>query len=84
MPPRSLYTDPNTPAFRHLRRRPWQLPMPRATDGFIFKATGQWTPRDGMLFYATYSEGFRPGLLNRPGGAAGPGGYTVPFALDTR
>jgi outer membrane receptor protein involved in Fe transport len=35
------------------------------------------------MFYATYSEGFRPGLLNRPGGAQGPGGYTVPFALDT-
>lgn len=36
-----------------------------------------------MLFYATYSEGFRPGLLNRPGGRPGPNGYTVPYALDT-
>jgi iron complex outermembrane receptor protein len=33
--------------------------------------------------YLTWSEGFRPGLLNRPGGAAGPNGYTVPFALRT-
>jgi outer membrane receptor protein involved in Fe transport len=53
------------------------------TDGFIFKGTLEWRPTDTALFYATVSEGFRPGLLNRPGGAAGPGGYTVPFALDT-
>ena len=49
----------------------------------IFKLTGTWTPSDNLLFYGTYSEGFRPGLLNRPGGASGPGGYTVPYALDT-
>jgi outer membrane receptor protein involved in Fe transport len=42
-----------------------------------------YTPNDDLLFYVTYSEGFRPGLLNRPGGAAGPNGFTVPFALDT-
>ncbi|MEL7489052.1 MAG: TonB-dependent receptor, partial [Pseudomonadota bacterium] len=35
------------------------------------------------LLFATYSEGFRPGLLNRPGGASGPNGFTVPFELDT-
>ena len=52
-------------------------------DGFIFKGTVTLTPSDDLLFYATYSEGFRPGLLNRPGGAAGPNGFTVPFALDT-
>ncbi len=53
------------------------------TDGTIFKFTLQWAPTDNYLFYATASEGFRPGLLNRPGGASGPGDYTVPFALDT-
>jgi outer membrane receptor protein involved in Fe transport len=53
------------------------------TDGFIYKLTGEWTPTANTLFYATYSEGFRPGLLNRPGGAAGPGSYTVPFEVDT-
>ncbi|MEL6857606.1 MAG: TonB-dependent receptor [Pseudomonadota bacterium] len=58
-------------------------PDKAATDGAIFKLTGTWTPSSDLLFYATYSEGFRPGLLNRPGGAAGPGGYTVPFAVDT-
>jgi outer membrane receptor protein involved in Fe transport len=58
-------------------------PDKAATDGVIVKATGTWTPNSDLLFYATYSEGFRPGLLNRPGGAAGPNGFTVPFAVDT-
>ena len=58
-------------------------PDKAATDGMIYKLTGTWTPTDDVLFYATYSEGFRPGLLNRPGGAAGPNGYTVPYAVDT-
>ena len=53
------------------------------TDGFIFKGTLTYTPTPDLLFYATYSEGFRPGLLNRPGGAAGPNGFTVPYQLDT-
>ncbi len=58
-------------------------PDTAATDGAIYKLTGTWTPNSDVLFYATYSEGFRPGLLNRPGGAAGPNNYTVPFAVDT-
>lgn len=62
---------------------PFGNPDAAATDGFIFKGTLEWRPTDTTLFYATVSEGFRPGLLNRPGGAAGPGGYTVPYALDT-
>ena len=62
---------------------PAGAPTSARTDGVITKFTGTWTPTVNTLFYATYSEGFRPGLLNRPGGAAGPGGYTVPFALDT-
>ena len=52
-------------------------------EGVIVKGTATVTPADGLLFYATYSEGFRPGLLNRPGGAQGPGGFTVPFELET-
>ena len=58
-------------------------PDKAATDGVIYKATGTWTPSSDLLFYATYSEGFRPGLLNRPGGAPGPNNYTVPFAVET-
>ena len=60
-----------------------RAPGSAQTDGAIFKLTGTWTPTDRALFYATYSEGFRPGLLNRPGGAQGPSGFTVPFVLDT-
>jgi len=77
------YTDPNAPGIPASVAAALAAPDAARAEGFIFKATGQWTPRDGMLFYATYSEGFRPGLLNRPGGASGPGGYTVPFALES-
>jgi outer membrane receptor protein involved in Fe transport len=59
-----------------------RAPDKAETDGVIMKFTGTWTPNDDMLFYATYSQGFRPGTLNRPGGAT-QGAYTVPFALDT-
>ena len=58
-------------------------PDKASTSGFIFKGNISFTPVDGVLLYATYSEGFRPGLLNRPGGAAGPNGFVVPFELDT-
>ncbi len=51
--------------------------------GVIFKGTVSLTPADGIMFYATYSEGFRPGLLNRPGGATSSSGYTVPFTLQS-
>jgi len=54
------------------------------TDGFIFKGNVTWTPTPDLLFYATYSEGFRPGVLNRPGGAMNAdGSFTVPFVVDT-
>lgn len=53
------------------------------TDGVILKVNAEWTPTADLLFYATFSEGFRPGLLNRPGGAPGPNGYSVPFEVDT-
>lgn len=53
------------------------------TDGTIFKFSVSWRPNDDSLLYATASEGFRPGLLNRPGGAIGPNNFSVPFELDT-
>jgi len=52
-------------------------------SGTIMKLTLSYKPSDDTLFYATFSEGYRPGLLNRPGGAAGPGNYSVPFELAT-
>ncbi len=64
-------------------------PDKAVADGFIKKATLTWTPNGDMLFYGTYSEGFRPGLLNRPGGATlndpatGAVLFTVPHVVDT-
>ena len=52
------------------------------TDGVIGKFSLSWTPSENQLYYVTWSEGFRPGFLNRPGGAAA-GNYTVPYAFDT-
>ncbi|MCP9221177.1 TonB-dependent receptor [Erythrobacter sp. LQ02-29] len=60
-----------------------RAPNEAKTSGVIFKGTVNFTPTDDLLFYATYSEGFRPGLLNRPGGAQGPNGFNVPFELET-
>jgi len=49
------------------------------TDGTIGKITYSWNPSDDIMYYVTWSEGFRPGLLNRPGGSSTPDGkYTVP------
>jgi outer membrane receptor protein involved in Fe transport len=58
-------------------------PDKAVADGTIFKATVDWRPIPGHMYYFTLSEGFRPGLLNRPGGAAGPNNFTVPFELET-
>jgi outer membrane receptor protein involved in Fe transport len=60
-----------------------RAPDTASTSGTIFKGTLTLTPTPDLLFYATYSEGFRPGLLNRPGGALGPDGFVVPFAVET-
>ncbi len=54
------------------------------TDGVIGKISLSWTPNEDQLYYVTWSEGRRPGFLNRPGGAtSADGSYTVPFAFDT-
>jgi iron complex outermembrane receptor protein len=54
------------------------------TDGVIGRASLAWTPTDDQMYYATWSQGFRPGLLNRPGGQCNAAGsFCVPFALDT-
>ena len=58
-------------------------PDKAVADGTIFKATLDWRPIPGQMYYLTWSEGFRPGLLNRPGGASGPNNFTVPYELDT-
>lgn len=62
-----------------------RAPDTASTSGVIFKGTVTLTPTPDLLFYATYSEGFRPGLLNRPGGSVAPGGsgFVVPFEVET-
>ncbi len=60
-------------------------PDKAVADGTIFKATLGWRPQPEHLYYVTLSEGFRPGLLNRPGGrpSADGSGFVVPFELQT-
>ncbi|MEM1411388.1 MAG: TonB-dependent receptor [Pseudomonadota bacterium] len=60
-----------------------QAPDSATTEGVIGRLSVSYRPSDSTMLYATWSQGFRPGLLNRPGGAAGPNGFTVPFDLDT-
>ncbi|MCY4533455.1 MAG: TonB-dependent receptor plug domain-containing protein [Gammaproteobacteria bacterium] len=60
-------------------------PDKAVADGTIFKATLDWRPAPAHLYYMTISEGFRPGLLNRPGGSPSRDGsdFIVPYELDT-
>ena len=60
-------------------------PDKAVADGTIFKATLDWRPAPAHLYYVTLSEGFRPGLLNRPGGSPSKdgSGFVVPNVLDT-
>jgi iron complex outermembrane receptor protein len=54
------------------------------TDGTIGKVTYSWNPSEDLMYYVTMSEGFRPGLLNRPGGdSTSDGSYTVPFITES-
>lgn len=54
------------------------------SDGTIIKATAKWTPDEDTMYYVTYSEGYRPGLLNRPVGSSNAdGSYVVPASIDS-
>ena len=53
-------------------------------DGMIGKVSISWMPNDDQMWYVTWSEGFRTGLLNRPGGAyQAANDYTVPFDVKS-
>jgi iron complex outermembrane recepter protein len=41
------------------------VPRRSKDDGFIHRVSAQWKPRDGLMFYSTWSRGFRPGGINR-------------------
>ena len=59
-------------------------PDKAATDGVIGKVTYSWDKSEDVMYYVTWSEGFRPGLLNRPVGSSSPdGSYTVKPAVDS-
>ena len=59
-------------------------PDKAADDGIIGKLTLSYSPTDDQLWYVTWSEGFRTGLLNRPGGAyQSATNYTVPFDVKS-
>lgn len=57
-----------------------QVPKGAEAKGWVFKGNISWTPNENTLLYFTYSEGFRPGLPNRPAGA---GGGAVPAVVRT-
>lgn len=58
---------------------------PLQEDDVIPKVTLTWTPNADQLYYATYSEGFRPGGFNRGGGRIGtaPNAQVTPFTYAT-
>jgi iron complex outermembrane receptor protein len=45
-------------------------PKQSKDSGFTYRFNGTWKPRPGLLFYATWSKGFRPGGINRQPGLA--------------
>ncbi|PCI62902.1 MAG: TonB-dependent receptor [Kordiimonadales bacterium] len=59
--------------------------QPIKSDDVILKFNVSYTPSDDVLFYATYSQGFRPGGFNRGGGipSANPAFPTVNVTYDT-
>ena len=46
-------------------------PKQSKADGFTYRFNGTWKPRPGLLAYATWSKGFRPGGINRQPGLDG-------------
>ena len=55
---------------------------PSKLSGTIFKGNIRWQMNADMMFYGTYSEGFRGGGFNRAAGA-GNGTVKVPATFDT-
>ena len=52
-------------------------PDKAVSDGVIGKVTYSWNPSEDRMYYVTWSEGFRPGLLNRPVGSSNADGSYV-------
>jgi outer membrane receptor protein involved in Fe transport len=45
-------------------------PKQSKDSGFTYRFNGTWKPQEGLLFYGTWSKGFRPGGINRQPGLA--------------
>src|SRR5437868_1148456 len=43
------------------------VPKHARGHGITYRLNAQWKPRENMMFYATWSKGFRPGGINRRG-----------------
>ncbi|WP_374764735.1 TonB-dependent receptor [Yunchengibacter salinarum] len=56
---------------------------PANESGVIFKGNASWTPTDNTLFYFTWSEGFRPGGMNRGCGNGNETFGFVPCTFET-
>ncbi len=48
-------------------------PKQSKDDGFTYRFNATYKPRDRLMFYATWSKGFRPGGINRQPGLLGYG-----------
>ena len=55
------------------------LPKQSKGQGFTYRFNATWKPRPGLLFYGTWSKGFRPGGINRQPGLAG---YNPDFLVN--
>ncbi|MEO8547527.1 MAG: TonB-dependent receptor [Sphingomicrobium sp.] len=65
------------------------IPRRSKGSGHIHRLNAQWKPHEGLMFYATWSRGFRPGGINRQPGLPAyqpdfltnfEGGWKVTFA----
>jgi iron complex outermembrane recepter protein len=41
------------------------IPRRSKGDGVLYRFNAQWKPQENLMFYATWSKGFRPGGINR-------------------
>ena len=56
---------------------------PAHQSGTTPKVTLSYKPERGVMVYATYSQGFRPGGFNRRGGATNDPNFNIPFTYGS-
>ena len=58
---------------------------PRSLSDTIYKVNLQWFATEDVMFYATWSEGYRPGAFNRDGGKSFVAGVPpfIPFFYES-